>query len=330
MLCPRCAHDTDERAAFCGTCGAPLTLQDEPPLRRLDVALDLDRRSSRTPPPIAVAPPGASVPPGPLLDLPAPTEPQVMAPPPAPASRSHWDLGRALAGAARDDGFSDGPPLPPAAAPHAPVRPASPSPRAPVVPAAAAAARPRPRSAALPGEGVPSTGPRPTAPERQVARAVSGRNEIHFRRPASWRRPAAWAIDAGPLVGGVLYLGSSLLASATVAGAAPVAGVDGLLDLLARESGIVLSLAALLAVSLSVYATLAHALAGATLGKWMLGLRVVGPDGKRPSLARSTARATLAAASGALLGLGFLVALFTRSGRGLHDVLARTWVVEAP
>ena len=73
-------------------------------------------------------------------------------------------------------------------------------------------------------------------------------------------------------------------------------------------------LTALLALLLAVYATLAHALAGATLGKWMMGLRVVGPDGRRPSLARSAARAALGAFSAALLGLGFLLALFTRSG----------------
>jgi uncharacterized RDD family membrane protein YckC len=166
--------------------------------------------------------------------------------------------------------------------------------------------------------------------EEDVPDAVVDRVEVHLRRPATWRRAAAWTIDAGPFVGGVVYLGRSLLATASAALPAPAVGLDGLLDLLARESDIVLSLAALLALLLAVYATLAHALAGATLGKWMLGLRVVGPDGRRPSLARSAARAALGAISAALLGLGFLLALFTRSGRALHDLLARTWVVEAP
>jgi uncharacterized RDD family membrane protein YckC len=151
--------------------------------------------------------------------------------------------------------------------------------------------------------------------------------EVHLRRPATWRRAGAWAIDTGPLLAGVVYLGVSLLAPT---GSGVAAGLDGLLDLLAREKDVVLSLVALLALALAVYATLAHALAGATLGKWILGLRVVGPGGRRPSLARSAVRSGLAAASFALLGLGFLLALFTRSGRALHDLLARTWVVEAP
>jgi uncharacterized RDD family membrane protein YckC len=108
----------------------------------------------------------------------------------------------------------------------------------------------------------------------------------------------------------------------------PATGLD-LLDFVARERVIVVSVAAAAAVALAVYATLAHALAGATLGKRLLGLRVVGPDGARPTLARSAARSALALASAAALGLGFLLALFTASGRALHDLLARTWVVDA-
>jgi uncharacterized RDD family membrane protein YckC len=38
-------------------------------------------------------------------------------------------------------------------------------------------------------------------------------------------------------------------------------------------------------------------------------------------------RGLLALGSAAAFGLGLLLALFTRSGRGAHDVLAGTWVV---
>ena len=84
-------------------------------------------------------------------------------------------------------------------------------------------------------------------------------------------------------------------------------------------------------VLFTVYQILAHALAGATLGKRLLGLRVVGPDGRRPGLGRSADPGRRWRPSrSSLLGLGVLLALFTRSGRALHDLLARTWVVEAP
>jgi uncharacterized RDD family membrane protein YckC len=321
VLCPRCARETEERAAFCGACGAPLTLQDEPPPRRLDLTLDLDRRGPRTPPP---GPPAAPRPAG-VPELHPDLEASDPAPVAPPASRSHWDLGRVLAGAAGREGFSVGPPSPDEA-PPAPAVPALPQRRVSAAPAAGTRA---PAAAASAAASASATFAWSDLDEEIFPDEVD-RVEVHLRRPATWRRAAAWAIDAGPFVGGVVYLGTSLLSTATAGLPAPPVGLDGLLDLLARESDIVLSLAALLALSLAVYATLSHALAGATLGKWMLGLRVVGPDGTRPSLARSAARAALAGASAALLGLGFLLALFTRSGRSLHDLIARTWVVEAP
>ncbi len=154
--------------------------------------------------------------------------------------------------------------------------------------------------------------------------------EVHVERAAGWRRAAAWALDAAPfaIAGGALV--RSLLRQAAAALPAPAAGLDGFLDLIARERVIALSTAAAATLALALYATLAHALAGATLGKRLLGLRVVGPDGAFPSPARSAARSALAVASAALLGLGFLLAFFTRSGRALHDLIARTWVVKAP
>jgi uncharacterized RDD family membrane protein YckC len=154
--------------------------------------------------------------------------------------------------------------------------------------------------------------------------------EVHVERPAAWQRAAAWSIDGIPflLAGGALA--RSLIREAGAALPAPPDGIDGFLDLLARERLIALSVVAAAALALAVYATLAHTLAGATLGKRLLGLRVIGPDGAPPSPARSAARSALAVLSAGLVGLGFLLALFTRSGRALHDLLARTWVVKAP
>jgi uncharacterized RDD family membrane protein YckC len=154
--------------------------------------------------------------------------------------------------------------------------------------------------------------------------------EVHLRRPPGWRRVAAGAVDALPFLAGALWLARLLVREATAGLPAPATGLDGLLDLVWRERALVVPVCLAALLALCVYVTLAHALAGATLGKRLLGLRVVGPDGERPSLARSAARSALALASGALLGAGFLLALFTRSGRALHDLLARSWVVEAP
>jgi resuscitation-promoting factor RpfA len=189
-----------------------------------------------------------------------------------------------------------------------------------------------PAIAALPPEPVlAAVAPAPAAasPEGLLPDVDVEAVEIRLRRPPSWRRVAAWVIDALPFVACGAALARALIREA--AGLpAPVVGLEGVLDLVARERMIVGSIAAAVALAFSVYATLAHALAGATLGKRLLRLRIVGPDGTRPSLARSAARSALAMVSAALLGLGFLLALFTASGRSLHDLLARTWVVDAP
>jgi uncharacterized RDD family membrane protein YckC len=153
--------------------------------------------------------------------------------------------------------------------------------------------------------------------------------EVHVERAATWRRTAAWAVDGVPFAWGGVAFAWRLVREAG-GGASPPAGVDGLLDLLAREQVIALSVGAAVALALATYATLAHALAGATLGKWLLGLRVIGPDGGPPSPARSAVRSLASVASAGFVGLGFLLALFTRSGRALHDLIARTWVVKAP
>jgi uncharacterized RDD family membrane protein YckC len=137
-------------------------------------------------------------------------------------------------------------------------------------------------------------------------------------------------VDVVPFAVAGAALARVLVRQAGASLPAPASGLGGLLDLVARERAIVLPVAAAVTVGLAVYATLAHALAGATLGKRLLRLRVVGPDGERPGLARSAGRTALGLLSAALLGLGFLLALFTPSGRALHDLLARTWVVDAP
>jgi uncharacterized RDD family membrane protein YckC len=98
----------------------------------------------------------------------------------------------------------------------------------------------------------------------------------------------------------------------------------------ANAPALVAQLVAVVALASFAYQTLAHALLGATLGKRLLGLQVVGPDGQRPGPGRSALRAGAAVAGVALLGVGPLLALFTLSGRGLHDLVAGTTVVIAP
>lgn len=65
----------------------------------------------------------------------------------------------------------------------------------------------------------------------------------------------------------------------------------------------------------------------ATLGKLALGLRVVDYHGERISFLRATGRHFAEFLSAILLGIGYLMVVFTRRRQGLHDMMAGTLVV---
>jgi len=357
VRCPRCHRETEDPVpAFCRACGAPLGLADEPPPAPLAGPVAIDRRKDRAEPGRVTAG-SASPQPGGERAGPRAVSGSGRHGELADVERSHWDLGRPGA-PTRPEPVATPVRAAPAAGPPAgagpvlsegkatrvaaPARePASPDGRAtraaaparePASPdgratRAAAPAR-EPASSAGRATRAPATAREPTPggvpdPEVEVL-------EVHVRRPEPWRRAAAWAVDVLPFALGGAALTGTLVRQAGAGLAAPAVGLGGLLDLVARERVIVFSVAAAVCVALGVYATIAHALAGATLGKRLLRLRIVGPDGERPTLARSAARSALGLLSAGLLGLGFLLALFAPSGRALHDLLARTWVVDAP
>jgi uncharacterized RDD family membrane protein YckC len=143
-------------------------------------------------------------------------------------------------------------------------------------------------------------------------------------RPASpARRLAAWAIDGALVAALAVALPAALLSFDGLPSASPGALGSGF--------GAALILCeAFVAVVAFVYATAAHALAGATLGKRIARIRVVGEDGHPPAPAVSAARSAWAVLSLALAGAGLLPALLLPSRRALHDLLAGTRVLEEP
>lgn len=64
-----------------------------------------------------------------------------------------------------------------------------------------------------------------------------------------------------------------------------------------------------------------------TLGKIAVGIKVVDSHGERLGYGRSVARYISKILSGLLLGIGFLMVLFTRRKQGLHDMIAGTLVI---
>jgi uncharacterized RDD family membrane protein YckC len=165
-------------------------------------------------------------------------------------------------------------------------------------------ARPRPRAAI------------PTPADLEIDMAVET-VEVHRVRAPAWRRIASWAVD-----GALLGAAASAMLLPVLGPVLGPGGLDQVRDVLAPT---------VLAVALLAFAYqwLGITLTGATPGMGAAGLRCVGPDGHRPSPGRSAVRAALGLLSAAALGTGVLLALFTRSGRGAHDLGAGTWVVLA-
>jgi len=67
---------------------------------------------------------------------------------------------------------------------------------------------------------------------------------------------------------------------------------------------------------------------GATVGKMLMGLRVVSNEGKRISFLNATGRYFAKIISAIILCIGFIMIGFTDRKRGLHDMIASTLVIK--
>ena len=77
---------------------------------------------------------------------------------------------------------------------------------------------------------------------------------------------------------------------------------------------------------LTGYFVLFHGMEGKTIGKWLLGLRVVGAN-QSPITYRQAFIRSVGYIPSAIFGLGFLWILWDREKRGWHDRFAQTWVI---
>src|SRR5256886_13771384 len=77
----------------------------------------------------------------------------------------------------------------------------------------------------------------------------------------------------------------------------------------------------------AAYTTVLHALFGQTVGKMIVGVRVVvGEDGVPPSFGASLLRYVAYFVSSATLGLGYVMVALRHDKRALHDLIAGTRV----
>lgn len=172
--------------------------------------------------------------------------------------------------------------------------------------------------------------PAPAVAATKAAPATPGMTEIHARPASLWRRLLAFTIDTGAIAGiAALYL---MLASSVAGVSAPQTGLTGLdaffSQIRALQSVLVPGAVLLLVLSLVYCAIFAFLWNGRTLGRRLLGLRLVDTHGLAPAPGRAIVRAVLASLSFGLFLAGFWMALFDRRGQTLHDKLTSTYVVQ--
>ncbi len=182
----------------------------------------------------------------------------------------------------------------------------------------------------LPGVsmGVARSEPAKAAPS-QVSSA-SGATEVRARPAALWRRLLSFSVDTAAIAGvAALYI---TLASSVTGTKAPEAGLTGLdafvAWLRALHTILVPGFFLVLVLALVYCAVAAFLWNGRTLGRLLLGLRLVDTHGLAPAPGRAILRALLASVSFVFFLGGFWMALFDRRGQTLHDKLTSTFVVQ--
>ncbi len=75
-----------------------------------------------------------------------------------------------------------------------------------------------------------------------------------------------------------------------------------------------------------IYYTVGVSVWATTVGKRLLGLRVLRPDGSKAGVGRAISRYLAGFLSAALLGIGYLLIALRRDKRGLHDLICGTVV----
>jgi uncharacterized RDD family membrane protein YckC len=177
--------------------------------------------------------------------------------------------------------------------------------------------------------------PAASAPARSrtgaAAKPSTGVQEIHARPASLWRRLLSFTIDTAALVGvATLYI---TLASAITGVKAPssqgLTTLDSIAAWMHALKSVLLPGVVLLLVLATVYCAVAAFLwNGRTLGRLLLGLRLVDTHGVAPAPTRAIVRAMLSVVSFGLFLGGFWMAIFDRRGQTLHDKLTSTFVVQ--
>jgi len=82
-------------------------------------------------------------------------------------------------------------------------------------------------------------------------------------------------------------------------------------------------------IGLAYFAYMESSEKQATFGKQALGIIVTDMEGRRITTGNAVVRYLSKILSGLILGIGFLMVLFTERKQGLHDIIAKTLVIKS-
>lgn len=209
----------------------------------------------------------------------------------------------------------------PPARPHAPAAELDQEPQTP----------PTPTPAPLPAVAGAAPEARPRTAASAVRSAARGEHEVHARPASLWRRLLSFSIDAATIVGvSALYITlASTITGLQAPSSAGLTALDSVAAWMNALKSVLVPGAILVLVLATVYCAVAAFLwNGRTLGRMVLGLRLVDTHGLAPAPTRAVLRALLSVVSFGLFLGGFWMALFDRRGQTLHDKLTSTFVIQ--
>ncbi|MBJ6761241.1 RDD family protein [Myxococcaceae bacterium JPH2] len=174
-------------------------------------------------------------------------------------------------------------------------------------------------------------GPLPGVALKPRVPTTPGVEEVHARPASLWRRVLSFSVDTAAI--GAVAAAYITLASSVAGVKAPhqagLTGLDAFVAWLRALHTVLLPGMVLMLVLATAYCAVAAILwNGRTLGRLLLGLRLVDTHGLAPAPGRAILRAMLASLSFFLFLGGFWMALFDRRGQTLHDKLTSTFVVQ--
>ena len=147
-------------------------------------------------------------------------------------------------------------------------------------------------------------------------------------------RPDAMHVLQGRTAGFVTRLIAYMMDVAILAGVIAVGGwlavlADNVLESMGLDTRVALAAIFLFLIPLIIgsYFVFFWALTGRTIGKWFMGLKIIGRDNQKLSIGQALWRLIGYGVSAVVFWMGYLWVIIDDERQAWHDHMAKTWVI---